>query len=136
MMKKRNALLLVALMVLAVAMPSNATSQMTVYGDGDEFSNTSPINLVYMDEVGTRCQVIYPANALYVMRGETINSMTFYIADEGITIDGGSVRVSVAETDQTEFTNGYIDDGLAQVATISFTSGVNQLVINFDEPVL
>lgn len=136
MMEKRNALLLVALMVLAVAMPSNATSQMTVYGDGDEFSNTSPINLVYMDEVGTRCQVIYPASALYVMRGETINSMTFYIADEGITIDGGSVRVSVAETEQTEFTNGYIDDGLVQVATISFTSGVNQLVINFDEPFL
>ena len=136
MMKKRNAFLLLVLMVLAAVMPTEARNQMTVYGDGDELSNTSPINLVYMDEVGTRCQVIYPANVLYVMSGETINSMTFYIADEGITIDGGSVRVSVGETDQTTFTNGYIEDGLVQVATISFTSGVKQLVVTFDEPYL
>ena len=136
MMKKRNAFLLMVLMVLAAVLPTEARNQMTVYGDGDELSNTSPINLVYMDEVGTRCQVIYPANVLYVMSGETINSMTFYIADEGITIDGGSVRVSVGETDQTTFTNGYIEDGLVQVATISFTSGVKQLVVTFDEPYL
>ena len=136
MMNKRNTFLLVALMLLAAAMPSKANNQMTIYGNGDDFSNISPINLVYMDEVGTRCQVIFPANDLYVMSGEPINSMTFYVADEGITIDGGSVRVSLAETDQTEFVNGYINDGLVQVATISFTSGVNQLVINFDEPFL
>lgn len=130
----KNALLLVALMVMAVFVPARANSQLTVFDDGDEFSNSSPINLVYMDEVGTRCQVIFPAEALAVLNEEPINSMTFYVADEGIAINGGSVRVSVAETAQTSFINSYIEEGLVQVATISFTAGVKQLAITFDEP--
>lgn len=134
MKKKRNSILLVLLLMLAAAMPSKANNQLTVFDDGDEFSNTSPINLVYIDEVGTRCQVIFPADALAEMNGEPINSMTFYVADEGITINGGRVRVSIAETSQTAFIRDYINDGLVQVATISFTAGVKQLVITFDEP--
>lgn len=136
MMKKKNALLLALLMAMAVFVPARATSQLTVFDDGDEFSNISPINLVYMDEVGTRCQVIFPAEDLAVMNAEPINSMTFYLADEGITFNGGRVRVSIAETNQTAFINGYINEGLVQVANISFTAGVKQLVITFDEPFL
>ena len=130
----KNALLLVALMMMAVFVPAKANSLLTVFDDGDEFSNSSPINLVYMDEVGTRCQVIFPAEALAVMNEEPIYSMTFYVADEGITINGGRVRVSIAETAQTAFINNYIEEGLVQVATISFTAGVKQVVISFDEP--
>ncbi len=132
---KKNAFLLLALL-LAIAVPSKANNNLTVFDDGDEFSNISPINLVYMDEVGTRCQVIFPADALAEMNGEPINSMTFYIADDGISINGGRVLVSITETNQSTFTNGYITDGLVPVATVTFTAGTKQLVISFDQPFL
>ena len=134
MRQRKTTLLLLLIMSLAVFVPARANSQLTVFADGDEFSNTSPINLVYMDEAATRCQVLYPAAQLAEMNGEPINSMTFYVADEGITINGGRVRVSVAETDQTAFGNDYINDGLVQVATITMTAGTKQLVISFDQP--
>ena len=135
-MKKRLTRVLVSLMSLALPLCANASNLLTVFDNGDELSNTSPINLVYMDEVGTRCQVIFPAEALAEMNGEVINSMTFYLTDEGITFTGGKVRVSVAETDRTTFPNQYITDGLVQVANITFVAGTQQLVINFDSPFL
>ena len=134
MMKKRNAFLLVALIVLAAAVPSKATNQLTVYDNGDELSNTCPINLVYLDEPGTRSQVIFPASSLTEMINEPINSMTFYVTDDGITVSGGKILVSLAETSQLSFAGGYINEGLTQVALISLTAGVNELVINFDTP--
>lgn len=134
MMKRKFTCFFISLLALAAAIPVNAISELTVFGDGDELSNTSPINLVYMDEVGTRCQVIFPAEALSEMNGEPINSMTFYLADEGLTISGGLVRVSLAETSQSSFAADYITDGLVQVATISMSAGVKMLVINFDTP--
>ena len=79
MMKRKFTCFFISLLALAAAIPVNAISELTVFGDGDELSNTSPINLVYMDEVGTRCQVIFPAEALSEMNGEPINSMTFYL---------------------------------------------------------
>lgn len=134
-MKQRLTLVLVALMSLTVPLCGNASHLLTVFDDGDELSNTCPINLVYMDEVGTRCQVIFPAEALAEMNGEVINSMTFYLTD-GITFSGGKVRVSVAETDLFAISNQYITDGLVQVATITFVEGSDQVVINFDAPFL
>jgi len=133
-MRKKMTFLLVMLTALAASLPVGANSQLTVFDDGYSLSNTSPINLVYIDTEGTRCQTIFPAEALTEMIEEPINSMTFYVADDGITIDGGKVRVSVGETSQTSFVNSYIDDGLVQVATVSMTSGVNQVVITFDTP--
>ena len=59
-MKKRLTHVLVSLMSLALPLCANASNLLTVFDNGDELSNTSPINLVYMDEVGTRCQVIFP----------------------------------------------------------------------------
>ena len=133
-MKKTFTLLLLMVGALVSAVTVEARSQLTVFADGDELSNICPINLVYMDEAGTRCQVILPADELAEMNQEPINSMTFYVAGDGISINGGMVRVSVAETSQTAFVNSYINDGLVQVATISMTAGVKELLITFDEP--
>lgn len=135
-MKRRFTCLLVALMALSAIIPVNANNQLTVFDNGDELSNTSPINLVYLDEQGTHDQVIYPAASLAEMTNEPINSMTFYITDEGLSVSGGLIRVSLAETTQTSFWSGYITEGLTQVATISLTEGVNELTIVFDTPFL
>lgn len=128
--------LLLMVTALAVSVSVRANNQLTIYDDGDENSNLSPINMVYLDEVGTRCQVIFPADALAEMNEEPINSITFYIAGSGITINGGLVRVSVGETSQASFFSDYITDGLVQVATISMVEGVKELLITFDAPFL
>ncbi len=134
-MKKSISLLLVLMTALAFTQHVEANHQLTVFDNGAELSNTSPINLVYLDEAETQTQVIYPASALAEMTYEPINSMTFYITDDGITVNGGLVRVSLTETDQLGFNNSYFEN-LTTVATISLTAGVNELVIVFDEPYL
>ena len=133
MTKRSFSFFLVAFMALAGFFPAHATNQLTIY-DGNDYSNISPINLTYFDEVGTRTQVIFPADVLVEMIDEPINSMTFYVADQGITINGGQVRVSVTETTQIGFYDGYIEEGLTQVATISMTAGMNRVDIEFDHP--
>ena len=135
-MNKFFNLLLLMVTVLAVSVPVRANNQLTIYNNGDDFSNLCPINMVYMDEVGTRCQVIFPAEALAEMNGEPINSMTFYVTGNGISINGGLVRISVGETSQTSFVSQYINDGLVQVATISMEEGLKELLITFDTPIL
>ena len=51
------------LLAIATLMPAMANVTVTLYGD-THLSNTAPINNVYLDEVGTRTQVMYPASDL------------------------------------------------------------------------
>lgn len=134
-MQKSLSFLLALIPVLAFSLSANANHQLTVFDDGVDFSNISPINMAYLDTEGTRTQVMYPASALAEMTDEPINSITFYINDAGITINGGLVRVSVGETAQNGF-GGYVNSGLTQVSMISLTSGVKELTITFDTPYL
>ena len=131
-MKTRTRLLSVVLFALAVFLPANANTQLTLF-DGDDSSNTAPINLVYFDEMGARTQVIYPASSLAVMTGEVINSMKFYTSDP-ITEGGGMLQISIGETDKTHFAGSTYVEGLTQVASYSMTSGVTEIEIVFDEP--
>lgn len=133
-MKKCFTFLSVLISALAISVSTHANEQLTVYDNVNEYSNTSPINLVYLDEPGTRTQVLYPASALADMIDEPINSMTFYLYNPGITISGGLVRVALTETTQNAFSGGYFNDGLTTVARISMTEGVTELVITFDTP--
>lgn len=118
------------LLLLAVA-STQARNTLTVYEDGDEPNYQVPINLLYLDEVGTHSQVIYPASMLAAMQNEAINSVTFYTFNT-VLASGGKVRVSVGETTQAAY--GSFVEGLATVATISITPGISQVVINFDTP--
>ena len=133
-MKRKITFLLALLTSLAVSVTAVANSQLTVFSGGEELSNNFPINMVYLSEVGTRTQLLYPASALVEMTEEPINSMTFYLVNEGVTVDGGLVRFSVAETTRESMIGGYIDEGLTTVATISLTPGVTELVVTFDTP--
>jgi hypothetical protein len=131
-MKKNFKFLSALLLAVAMVMPAQATNTITVFDGGDEYSTEIPVNLGYIDEVGTRSQVIYPATSLTEMTNEVINSITFY-APSGITISGGKVLVSVGETTDDTFTSGYFT-GLTQVATITMVAGTTELVVNFDTP--
>ncbi len=133
-MNKRTRLLLTAFMMLSIFTTVQANNTLTLYDDG-ESSTSAPINNAYLDEVGTRTQVIYPAQDITAMYGELINSMTFYTYDP-ISVDGGEIEVSVGETSQTQFSGaGSYVEGLTHVATISMTSGATKIEIVFDTPI-
>ena len=132
-MKKTFRHLLASLMVCASFVPVQAVNTITLFADGDEYSTDIPINLGYLDEAGTRSQVIYPASALAEMALENINALTFY-APQGITVSGGTIIVSLGETSQDYF-DGYFT-GLTQVATVTMTAGVTEFTITFDTPYL
>jgi hypothetical protein len=131
-MKTRTRLLSLVLFALAVFLPANANHQLTLF-DGDDSSNTAPINLVDFDSIDTRTQVIFPASSLAQMVGEVINSMKFYTS-EPITEGGGMLQISIGETDQTDFAGSTYVEGLTQVATYSMTSGLTEIEIVFNEP--
>ena len=133
-MNKRTRLLLTAFMMLSIFTTVQANNTLTLYDDG-ESSTSAPINNAYLDEVGTRTQVIYPAQDITAMYGEVFNSMTFYTYDP-ISVDGGVIEVSVGETSQTQFSGaGSYVVGLTHVATISMTSGATEIEIVFDTPI-
>ena len=131
-MSRKTKLLSVILIASAIILPAKANHTLTLF-DGDEFSNTAPINLVYLDEIGTRTQIIYPASSLTEMVGEVINSIKFYTS-EPITEPGGLLEISLGETEKTDFNDvTYVED-LTQVASYSMTSGVTEVEIVFDTP--
>ena len=109
-----------------------ANVTITLFGE-THVSNTVPINNVYLDEVGTRTQVIYPASSLSIMTGEVINSMKFY-ANNPITVSGGSIQVSLGETDKPDYTDVNYVEEMTPVATISMLQGATEIEIVFDTP--
>ncbi len=132
-MKKHFTLLPAVLLSLAIAMPAQATNQLTVF-DGDE-SAYAPIDNSYLDEVGTRVQVLYPAASLTEMRGEVINSVKFYTWDP-ITEEGGLLSVSIGETTKSNYEDVTYVEGLTQVTTYSMIKGVTEVEFVFDTPYL
>lgn len=116
---------------IAVAFPmALANNQLTV-AQGSDYSCNAPVNFIWVDTQGTQTQVIYPADSLFDMMDEPINSVTFYLR-EGCGSSGGSLRVSMGETTATSF--GTYATGLTQVATISLTAGQTQIVVTCDTP--
>lgn len=120
-------------LLIAITTHSMANDLLTVF-EGSETSNTVPINHVYLDEVGTRTQVIYPAESLTPMINDVINSITFYTQDP-ITERGGNLQFSIGETTQTAYLDAstYID-GLMTIANFPMTSDVTEVTIVFDTP--
>ena len=125
--------LMAAALLLAITMPVKANGMLTLF-DGAETSNLIPINNAYLDEVGTRTQVIYPAESLSQMINEVINSITFY-TQEPITESGGNLQLSIGETAQTAYLNAttYVE-GLTPIANFPMAAGVTEVTIVFDRP--
>ena len=133
-MKKISKLMTAALIALASFVPAQAET-LTVY-DGTDYLGAVPFNGSWVDEVGNKTQVLFPAEDLTAMVGKTITSMTFYTEPEGCKLDGGLLNISLGETDVSVM-SGYITEGLTLVGTCSFTAAEDQVVeltINFTTP--
>jgi len=131
-MKRNMRLMATALLAAATIMPALANATLTLFGN-THLSNTIPINNVYLDEVGTRTQVLFPASYLSPMTGEVINSVTFY-TDSPITVSGGSIQVSLGETSKPNYTDVKYVDEVTPVATITMVEGATEIEIVFDTP--
>jgi len=133
-MKKSFKLMSAALIALASFVPAQAET-LTVF-DGTATSTSVPIEGYYYDGVGCAVQTIIPAADIAAMEGAFINSMKFYIADEGGNkLDGGSMKVSLGTTEKTAFSSyDAVIEGLTHVANITMTAGETEVVINFDTP--
>lgn len=133
-MKKISKLMTAALIALASFVPAQAET-LTVY-DGTDYLAAVPFNGSWVDEVGNKTQVLFPAEDLTAMVGKTITSMTFYTEPEGCKLDGGLLNISLGET-EVSVMSGYITEGLTLVGTCSFTAAEDQVVeltINFTTP--
>lgn len=131
-MTNRIKFLSTVLLAVATFMPSMANVTFTLYGD-THLCNTAPINNVYLDEEGTRTQVMYPASDLVEMTGEVINSMKFY-TESPITVSGGSIQVSLGETTKSNYTDIKYVEEMTPVATITMVEGATEILIVFDTP--
>ena len=131
-MTNRIKFLSTVLLAVATFMPSMANVTFTLYGDS-HLCNTAPINNVYLDEEGTRTQVMYPASDLVEMTGEVINSMKFY-TESPITVSGGRIQVSLGETTKSNYTDIKYVEEMTPVATITMVDGATEILIVFDTP--
>ena len=122
-MKKSLKLMSAALIALASFVPAQAetlTVYLTVY-DGTDYLAAVPFNGSWVDEVGNKTQVLFPAEDLTAMVGKTITSMTFYTEPEGCKLDGGLLNISLGEP-EISVMSGYVTEGLTLVGTCSFTA--------------
>ena len=133
-MKKSFKLFSAALIALASFVPAQAET-LTVY-DGTDYLAAVPFNGSWVDEVGNKTQVLFPAADLTAMVGKTITAMTFYTEPEGCKLDGGLLDISLGETEVSVMSE-YITEGLTKVGSCSFTAAEDQVVeltITFDTP--
>ena len=122
-------------LVAAMMMLSVSAETLTVY-DGTDYLAAIPFNGSWVDEVGNKTQVLFPAADLTDMVGKQITSMTFYTEPEGCKLDGGLLNISLGETEVSVMSD-YITEGLTLVGTCSFTAHEGEVVeftINFDVP--
>lgn len=121
-------------LVAGLMMLSASAETLSLY-DGGEWSGVVPFNGMYLDAVGNKTQVLYPAADLTAMVGKEIKSITFYTDVEGCPLEDGTVNISLGETSANVMT-GYITEGMTQVGTFTFSKfeGNGELTINLDQP--
>ena len=122
-------------LAMLLGMTAMNAADITVF-DGTQVSVYVPLPTASYNEGGTRGQVIYPASALQDMVGQPINGFTLYINDEGCKMNGGTLRVSVGEVENTVFTTtSFVNvSTLTTVALVGMTYGLHEVDIDFEEP--
>jgi len=133
MIKRTFQLVFAALAACVMLAPAMHAEELTVFDDS-QVSVYVPIPTASYEEGGTRGQVIYPAEALTAMVGQTINGFTLYVNDEGCKMNGGMMRVSLGEVDSPVFTSETYFSGLTVVGRTSMIAGLTEVDFDFDEP--
>lgn len=119
-----------------VALASQAL-EVTLF-DRTETNPYVPFRATYFDYPPYRHQVIYPEAEITALKGATISSMTFYVANpDGSTMNGGKAIVSIGTTTTDYFSSygpSFAEGEMTQVAEFSMTPGDSVIVVNFDQP--
>ena len=131
-MKKYISYTLAALFTICCAVVSHAGS-LTV-ADDTQVSPYVPLPTADYNASGTRGQVIYPAEELSAMADQPISGFTLYINDEACKMNGGILRVSVAEVEEPVFSSLTFYSELTAVALVEMTAGLREVDIDFDTP--
>ena len=136
-MKKSFKLFVAALFALASFVTAQAATTNLYQESPMTSSEQVPIYGMYMDTPGTRVQFMYPESALTELVGLPLNSITFYIInDGGNPVNGGKVDVLIGTTEQTSYPSSGAEPitGLTKVAQITMVQGESDLHIDFDQP--
>ena len=120
-MNKIFKLMFSALLLVCCATVAHAENNLTVF-ESNQVSVYVPFPTASYYQ-GTRGQVIYPAQELTEMVGQTINGFTLYINDEGSKMDGGAVRISMGEVENAVFSSKSFVNGLTSVGVATMTAG-------------
>jgi len=120
----------------ALMMLSASAETLSLYGgDGQTWSSVIPFNGLWMDEMGIKTQVLYPAADLQDMVGKEITAITFYTQSDGCPESDVKLTISLGETTVNAM-SAYITEGMTQVGTLTFTQseGITEITVNFDTP--
>ena len=131
---KKTLLSLALLLTAALSLP--AQQQLTV-ADGTDEHSWFPLPSNYFGRVGSRLQIMYPAEFLTDMVGADITSLKFFVVrDHGMHFAGGKHRISMASTSRTYLGNTFIEDGLQVVCNEweGPEEGTFEIEMVFDEP--
>ena len=124
-------------LMAAMLMLSASAETLTLYGETGEYLAAVPFNGNWVDEVGNKTQVLYPAADLTEMVGKQITAITFYSEPEGNALEGGLLDISLGETTESVMSAAYITEGMTKVGTCTFTAcpgEVYEMTITFDTP--
>lgn len=120
------------LLLLTFLSPPRVQADDVTICSGTTTSSYAPVHSSYMDAVGSTYQVIYPASYFEDLVGSNITGVKFY-ASNNLNFTGGSLQVSVGETESSTFSSATEITGLEKVANgISVSSTNNEFVLNFD----
>jgi hypothetical protein len=102
---------------------------------------TVPVYGYWSDDYNTKAQMIYPAERLADIQGQTITGLTFFNSSK-FHFNNTNIQLSMTETEQSVYeqeTANSVPNMIADmpvVANASLTSNDSVLVFTFDEPVL
>ena len=107
--------------------------------DGTSESYYAPVYSLYCD-AKNRVQSLYPASMLAELQGRTINSVKFFVSDQGTPSNAGkwdnsTFYVKMATTSQENLSSAWVTDAATTVYTGTLqTSAANGMEVVFDAP--
>lgn len=126
--------------LVACSMTMWAEAELTVC-DSTATNANVPINGLWVDDISTVCQCLYPAEMLAEIAGCQVTGVRFYPA-ETVSFNNGDLTLSMSETDIVQYESAGISSyptnavsDLTPVSTITVAGGEEVLEFPFDAPV-
>jgi hypothetical protein len=101
--------------------------------EGSDTNQYVPFNGIYVDDVNTLGQMIYPAEKLMGIKDGRIVALSFY-TQLPINMRNVTLELSLMATEQSEFSQAIPMTGLTPVATADVIKGETMITFELDEP--